>query len=345
MSFTTTPAQLAGQLAELGLQTSRRELVAQDRAAAERMIETYQRLIAPVRQQVQTWEVIAATPAELERLANLSQLQDQIAESLAELQVLIQRESAQLQDSAIDLGTRYARESVGIVAGWNVVDPRAIRETINIVDSQPFQDALNAYPEYHAQQVRDLALAGISNGWNPSKTARVVVNYLDRAGPSLDAERMMRTVQMYAYRRANAHNWQANSQVVRGWYWRADLGNPRTCISCIAMHGQRFPVTQVMNDHHRGRCLPVPIVPGRELPAENAGQQWLEEQDEPTQRRAMGRARWFAWRDGAFQFRDLSTTYQDSIYGEMRTEASLVSLVGEDAAREYKRQAQRNDAV
>lgn len=46
--------------------------------------------------------------------------------------------------------------------------------------------------------------------------------------------------------------------VVLGWIWACDLeGNP--CIACIAMHGSKHPLSEVMGSHPRCHCQQVPF--------------------------------------------------------------------------------------
>ncbi len=119
------------------------------------------------------------------------------------------------------------------------------------------------------------------------------------------------------------------------------------CLSCIAQHGSIHPITETLNDHHNGRCAPVPKtisyrdlgitgIPDPVAPFES-GEDWFGKQPEATQRQAMGPAMFKAYKDNRFSFRDLSRPYQDEVYGELLREASLRDLLGEQA-KEYYRQ-------
>lgn len=328
---------LGGEIVEAGLARSRQELALQERDAAVRVRDAYGRLIQPTREVVRTWEGQATTPQEWQRVVDLQALQDGMEYGLADMESLLALEQGELSQAAIQTGMQYAEFSAGIPVGWNVPDAAAIARMADYVDRPAMRAALAQYGEYHAGQVADIALAGMSRGWNPRRTAQAMLAYLDRM-PLADAERMMRTSQLWSYREANLASWRENSNVVRGWIWWASL-DERTCVGCISQHGTRHGLNETLNDHHNGRCGPLPEVVGRELPAENAGEEWFGAQPERVQVRMMGRARWMAWRDGAFGFDQLSMPYNDAVYGEMRTETPLGRLVPEGEAQRYGEQA------
>ena len=124
--------------------------------------------------------------------------------------------------------------------------------------------------------------------------------------------------------------------------WFAELDDS-TCLSCVFQHGTIHPVTEILMDHHRGRCAPLPITKTyKELGFEGikeafdpskmqTGQQWFSKLPVEDQIAKMGPAKYAAWQDNAFEFSDLSVPYQDGIYGQMLREPSLVQMLGKDA--------------
>jgi SPP1 gp7 family putative phage head morphogenesis protein len=103
---------------------------------------------------------------------------------------------------------------------------------------------------------------GIVVGQNPRDAARDLMRRVGRAldGGISRAERIMRTEMLDGYRNANSVVTVANADVVGEveWYAAAD---DRTCSSCWAMHGERFPVgTPGPDDHPNGRCVFIPVV-------------------------------------------------------------------------------------
>jgi hypothetical protein len=144
-----------------------------------------------------------------------------------------------------------------------------------------------------------------------------------------DAVRMTRTLNLYTYREASRANYAANSDIVEGWYWLAKLDD-RTCVSCVAQHGTQHPLTETLNDHHNGRCAPIPAIKGLPSPIEQTGEQWFEGLSEAEQRRIMGDKKWEALRDGKFALGDVTGTYDDPVYGPMRRARTLKELEGDN---------------
>ncbi len=179
---------------------------------------------------------------------------------------------------------------------------------------------------FHSMQIRELILDGVTQGLNPRTIARMIT---DQYGMGLtDSMRMTRTAQLYAYRQANNQTQIANADVLQGVVWHANLDS-RTCLSCIQLHGTIFPVGTLCNDHHNGRCTMLPLVIGVENDI-RPGEEWFTQQNEATQKAMMGEKKWQAWQDGKFSFDQLSRTYNDDVFGEMRSEASLKSLIGDE---------------
>lgn len=195
-----------------------------------------------------------------------------------------------------------------------------------------------------AAVVADKLREAIIFGYNPRKTARLI---RDATGMGLTwSLRTARTAQLWAYRLASHSNYLANSHVVRGWVWFAQLGDPRTCLSCTMQHGTEHGLEEVLNDHHNGRCSPLPrTVSYRDLGFNvpetpqtfQLGEDWFRGLGAEAQRGMMGEAMWTAWKKNEFALGDLSRTYNDPVYGEMLREASLRELLGERAKRYYRR--------
>jgi hypothetical protein len=185
---------------------------------------------------------------------------------------------------------------------------------------------INGLSNYHATQIAEGFIERVSQGINPRVIARW---FQDAYGVGLtDAMRICRTAQLYSYREASAATQSANSDVLQGSVWCAELDG-FTCASCIALHGQVFEVGAVCDDHHNGRCALLPWVKGEPNPIEQTGESWFKEQDEAIQRSVMGDAKWEAWNEGKFDFSALSREYDDEVFGLMRGETPLKDLIGE----------------
>jgi hypothetical protein len=185
---------------------------------------------------------------------------------------------------------------------------------------------IDALSSYHASEIATGILDMVAQGKNPRDIATWIT---DAYGMGLtDSMRMTRTAQLYSYRQANNAVQVANSDVLEGVVWSAELDD-RVCMSCVALNGQVFPVGTLANDHHNGRCAMLPIPKGTDNPITQTGEEWFTAQSEATQKSMMGDSKWQAWQDGKFSFNQLSTTHEDDVFGSMYTEASLKSLLGD----------------
>lgn len=194
-----------------------------------------------------------------------------------------------------------------------------------LAKDSPLFERINGLSNYHGEQIADGILERVAGGMNP----RLIGDWMiDAYGMGeTDALRIARTAQLYSYRESNNAIQVANSDLLQGVVWCAEMDD-RTCMSCISLHGQVFPVGSLADDHHNGRCAMLPWVKGADNPIEQTGEQWFTSQDEATQKSMMGESKYQAWSQNKFTFDQLSKTYQDEVYGEMRGESTLKDLLG-----------------
>lgn len=254
----------------------------------------------------------------------------------------IRAESANLQsravgiglDAALDLTTQTTPGLEAIIGtAWNRPDPLALQTLINYVDSAAFQTNAAQFGANAAQSIADVILAGVAQGKNPRAIASLISTWY--SVPYAWAENMARTTQLYSYRGASHAAYAANSDVLSGWMWYAAL-DTWTCMSCIHQHGKQFPLTESLNDHHRGRCVAVPVVKGSTWPSLIiTGENWFNSQSPARQQAQMGGALYRAWKAGAIAWNDMSVKYQDSVFGEMLREVTVSGKLGKKAAQQY----------
>jgi hypothetical protein len=65
-----------------------------------------------------------------------------------------------------------------------------------------------------------------------------------------------------------------------------------------------------------------------DIPIQETGEDWFNKQDEATQKQIMGDAKYEAWKEGKFEFGQLSSEHTDDVYGLMRGETPLKDLIG-----------------
>lgn len=185
--------------------------------------------------------------------------------------------------------------------------------------------------------MRRALVRGIAVGDNPRTTARRMLRQVETSfnGGLTRALRVARTEQLDAYRDSAMLVDQANADVVSGWQWHAELG-PRTCPSCLAMHGQQFPSdVSGPDDHVQGRCDRLPVVkpwselgfnlpePPSQLPGARA---WFTSQPQATQLAVMGPSRLEAFTSGRIGWNDMTRQIQNPDWRTSRQVPSLTSL-------------------
>lgn len=219
-------------------------------------------------------------------------------------------------------GAQLGASELNIMRAWRGPDPRAITKLRSIVDSPAFRDAVGRFGEAAAERAADVLLAGVSQGLNPRAVGRLLRNFVANVPPAW-AETTARTAQLYSYRAASHESYRANRDIVTGWVWWASL-DTRTCTSCIAQHGTRHSNDETLNDHHRGRCTPLPIVTGTTW-ADNlqTGPEWFDTLSPAEQRATMGGSRYAAYNDGTWNWNAASVAKESPIYGDMLVEATL----------------------
>ena len=227
-------------------------------------------------------------------------------------------------------------------AMWAHLSPEQTRTMIAFLDENGplYKGILGQYGDAVAKLASDVMSTGFITGQNPITIARHMSKV---AGTALEwSLTTVRTANLWAYRSASQINYIQNAAIVKGWMWYAQL-DISTCLSCVFQHGSIHSIYEILADHHRGRCAPLPITKtyaelgftGIKDPFDptkvQSGQAWYEGLSTEQQISMMGQAKHKAWQAGAFEFDQLSGVYNDPIYGVMRSEPSLVKILGPEA--------------
>jgi DNA-binding transcriptional ArsR family regulator len=273
------------------------------------------------------------TEAKLTRLRRYKLLMAETEAELEKYRGFMEVELRAAGRSAIAAGEVAARQMTnaalsrfGVVATLRALNPAVIEQLVGFLDPNgPLYRRLGGLPKYTADQVAQAIIEGVGLGQNPRTIARAITKTM---GMGLtDSMRMMRTVQLYSYREANRASYVANSDVVGGWIWFAEL-DADTCASCWAMHGTQHTLEETLDDHHAGRCSMLPNVVG--LPSDvKPGSDQFAALNEEQQRAVLGDGKFEAWKEGKFTLADMSGTRVDEVYGSMRGERSLKDLMGQ----------------
>jgi len=240
-----------------------------------------------------------------------------------------------LETGAIATGAQIAHQMAvsGGLQGipgyaWNVV-----REVKRYTSSRAWSAQLNAFAPDAGRRVAQIAVAGIVDGQNPVDIARSVsdaVTSLLRA----QAEALLRTLQLNSYRRANAANYAANSDVLEPMGIRIAALDDRTCPVCVDLHGTLVPIDEDIESHYNCRCTVVPIVKGFPRDIES-GEDWFNAQDAARQQRILGKAAYNAWNDGAVTLSDFVGHTDDPIFGRQLATNSLKGILGSKDAKQF----------
>jgi hypothetical protein len=94
------------------------------------------------------------------------------------------------------------------------------------------------------------------------------------------------------------------------------------------MHGTVHDNTERLNDHHNGRCTMLPLVRGYDNPVTQTGEDIFNSMSDADKRALLGRDYFTAWQDGLYSFNDLSSEFDNDVYGPMRRVTPLWQLLG-----------------
>lgn len=329
----------------------RRDVQQLNRLAAE-YAKALRRLKDDIKRAEKAIAEIQPTRGQLMNLGAMRSLMSGIREELEKLAGILGADIEKATLAEMELAAMDARLLVQsrlpfdargrILAEWTRLTPQQVYRMFGFTDPQGvlYAKIAQQYSEDVAGMIGEKLLQGYVMGWNPRKIAYWISNSLTSGiGQGLNwAMTTARTASLWSYRAATHANYLANSNVVQGWIWYAFLGDGRACMSCVAKHGSVHAVTEVLADHHRGRCTAIPItasyaqlgIEGIDEPRLEiqSGEAWFKKQPREAQIQMMGAGKWQAWKDRKFEFENLSMPYQDQVYGQMYREATLAELVG-----------------
>ena len=282
--------------------------------------------------------------SKLFRLARYTSLQTQIIEQLQRFagfaDLTIRSEIPEILTIANQDSFALVREQFqsiqgrrAITSAWDFMNQEQIEQTLALLtNNSPFNlEYTSSLGETVADRIEQELIKAVVVGQNPRETARVI-----HAQLGLSLARILntaRTAQIYSYRTAAHLNYRNNSDVVKSWVWYSarDL---RTCPSCWAKHGSVYPVNQILNDHHQGRCIPIPQIRDAEkygledLDIER-GDVLFSRLPANQQQEILGPTKFELYQRNAFRFEDLSRDYENTIYGTMVRESTVQELINE----------------
>ena len=305
---------------------------AQDAAALGRLARTYAMLYERMRGKLDSLLLAVngienPTRGQMMRLSQYKALVSALEEEMTRFGFNLESEIELNMSEAVRLSlskTEAYLKARGVKMP-NTLNAQAVYNIIGFTseDSELYKK-LKGFSGESVQYVIDRLVEGMAFGYNPGKTAKLFQKAM--GVPLTTAMRYSRTAQLYASREANRAMYVANSDVVTGWRWWTSLDGG-VCMACVAMHGKEFKPDEPMRSHWNCRCTSIPIVKWFDEGMET-GEEWFGKLPEAQQKQMMGAQTWQAWKDGLFNFGELSTRKHDDVWGDMLARRPLWELLG-----------------
>lgn len=278
----------------------------------------------------------------------LSNIQHFISTQMGHYGKITQAEVEQLQHYGANLGEQSAQEMLGDTSIFNRPSARAIESILGATqDGSPLASLFDSFGSDAASGAKSALVRGITLGYGPAKVAR---DLRDALGVSRTrALTIARTEMLRAYNGAALENYRANSSLVNGWVWIADMSD-RTCAACIAMNGTEHTLDEDMDSHVRCRCSMGPItntyssILGSDVgdtsdTGVQDGSEWFSQQSAATQRTILGNSAYEAYNAGAITLRDMVGKSHSSSWGTSVRVKSLKEVLGAKQAQKYYKKA------
>ena len=311
----------------------RKEIDAKDAETLANLARAYDRVVyKPLQGDIDALVKLIEAAKGIPNVANTTEFKRLMAdaqEKLASWQTYLDATVTNAATSIIPIGMDHAEQLVkaaGIESTFRKMEPAQIEQLLKYLDEgSPLYQRIESMLPYFEKYIKTSIIDGVMSGKNPKTIASLITNLFGM--PLTDSLRMTRTVQIWSYREAGRASYLANDDVVRGWIWYAELDS-ETCASCWAMHGTEHSLDETLDDHYNGRCTMLPMTIGSSNDIKSGATQFGD-LSEAEQRAILGDAKFDAWKDGKFDFSQLSTQHDDPVYTSMRSETPLKNLLGE----------------
>jgi SPP1 gp7 family putative phage head morphogenesis protein len=244
-------------------------------------------------------ELIEQTNAELTRLGRaalpvITAAQEQlIGQAIEEARTMAILSAAETSDDLARATTR----------AWARLPVEALGELIGALsDGSPLAAWLDQFPAMVVTDIDDRLRLGLALGWHPRKIAAELGKVTDLGGSRLTL--VTRQATLDAYRSAAFQQAQGNSNILEDWTWQSSHDS-RTCLACIALSGQHFPLSQTFMGNHPGcRCNPRFNVKGANPSTRETGREWFDRQPDTVKRQMLPVSAWTPYRMGKIDLSD-----------------------------------------
>lgn len=221
-------------------------------------------------------------------------------------------------------------------------------------DGRPLDNLFAGIDGEAAGEAVDAMNAALATGDNPLSIVNQLAAILGVS--QARAETIARTEMLGAWRDAQSINFRANSDVLDGWIWSADLAG--ACIACVMMDGTVHTLDEDLSSHPNCECCQLPLtkswddilgdIEGLDLSGLDEtdflsqgfedGQDWFLAQPEAYQVEVLGPAKFEAWQSGEMELLDFVGQRDAGAWGNEIYERSLREIRAEGAAESVERQ-------
>ena len=226
------------------------------------------------------------------------------------------------------------RVPAGAIPSFTRLNPGVVESIVGATGpGSPVAALFAEMPAGTAERVSTILTNGLALGKGMEEVARDIRPEV--GGDLVRSIAITRTESLRAYRSAAIANYSANSDVVRGWQWSAQLSR-RTCPICIAMNGSIHPLEEPFGSHVNCRCVPIPYTASwAELgfddmeevaPELESGSDWFAGQGEDTQVAILGPGKQELYKNGELALTDIVGYRVDPTRGEVRYERSIKDI-------------------
>lgn len=335
-----------------------------DRLRRDLTVMTDAQTLALTRAWVEAWDVLApefqsalvelmagavdgkvsrAAVARNIRMRDALQTARTMLDELANLtQATISNDIGQAVLDAVDghaalIGSQLPPNAAATGISFTRMSPDALAAIVQRTTEQIHSSARPIPADVERIMKREL-IRGVAVGENPRATAaRMLKQTQGRFNGGLTrALTISRTETLDAHRAATKASEKANKSIVAEWEWNAAL-NARTCPSCWAKHGTRYPLDENgPNDHPNGRCARVTITKSwkdlgfdiEEPPSATRNAEAVFDNLTPeTQRDIMGAQRLELLQSGKISWADLSTKHENTGWRDSYNATPVKDLV------------------
>lgn len=186
----------------------------------------------------------------------------------------------------------------------------------------PLNASLDFYGVHGREVIENELFSGMARGLGGDEIVRNIRGELDSPFSLSRLHSLVRTEAMNAYRDATTSVYQEMGDVLESLQWSA-ARSPLTCLACLAMDGQTFPVDDPPDKFHvRCRCVlsPYPADMDQEvleaLGEIGTGAEWFAQQPAATQQAMIGnRQAWEAYDRGDLTLDDFLGERDDGLWG------------------------------